>query len=151
MGSTIVREVGRTTVLYDGRETTLEGLPETDAGELWLELDDLPRTTSWELKPEGVCKGEVCVPVPEARRAELLGSGGDDFNLSEFARRIEQPFAHDEGSGVWLFGLPGWEWRAGRPAFHQAPDFVLPDLEGKPRALSELRGKKVFFLFWATW
>lgn len=143
--------MGRATVLYDGRESSLEAAPKSDVSDLWLKLGDLPRATGWELKPEGVCKGEVCVPLAEARRVELLGPGGDNFNLSEFARRIEQPFAHDEGSGVWLFGPPGWEWQAGRPALHQAPDFVLPDLEGKPHALSELRGKKVFLLFWATW
>lgn len=32
-----------------------------------------------------------------------------------------------------------------------APDFVLPDLDGTPVRLSELRGKPVLLNFWATW
>jgi len=33
----------------------------------------------------------------------------------------------------------------------QAPDFVLPDINGKPLALSSLKGKYVLVDFWASW
>ena len=33
----------------------------------------------------------------------------------------------------------------------EAPDFTLPDIDGTPRSLSELRGKKVFLATWASW
>jgi hypothetical protein len=32
-----------------------------------------------------------------------------------------------------------------------APDFVLPDLDGKPRRLSDFRGKKTLIYIWASW
>jgi peroxiredoxin len=32
-----------------------------------------------------------------------------------------------------------------------APDFTLPDLSGTPRRLSDLRGKKVLLVTWASW
>jgi cytochrome oxidase Cu insertion factor (SCO1/SenC/PrrC family) len=32
-----------------------------------------------------------------------------------------------------------------------APDFLLPDLEGNKRRLSDFQGKFVMLNFWATW
>lgn len=38
------------------------------------------------------------------------------------------------------------------PAIKRAPDFTLPDLDGRPVTLSAFRGRKVVFLnFWTTW
>lgn len=139
------------TVLYQERETTPQRA-EPEGEELWLTLAELTAVSGWQLKPEGVCKDEVCIPVPAARRSALIrdGSSGSLFNLTEFARWIEQPFAHDEKNAVWYFGPGGWDWKD-RLASRQAPDFSLPDLEGHLHTLSELRGKKMFLLFWASW
>jgi AhpC/TSA family len=139
------------TILYEDRESSAEAA-QPQAGNLWLSLPELGAATGWVLKPEGVCKDEICVPVPDSRRHELLRGEPDAtmFNLSEFARLIEQPFAHDEKHSVWYFGRPGWEWKSGLQS-REAPDFSLPDLDGKMHRLSELRGNKVFLLFWASW
>ena len=32
-----------------------------------------------------------------------------------------------------------------------APDFALPDLEGRTRSLGDFRGKVLLLFFWATW
>jgi peroxiredoxin len=32
-----------------------------------------------------------------------------------------------------------------------APAFSLPDVKGKTHALSDMRGKVVMLVFWATW
>ncbi len=139
------------TILYQERESTAQSA-EPQGEELWLTLAELSAVSGWALKPEGVCKDEACVPVPDARRAALIrdGSSGPQFNLTEFARWIEQPFAHDENNAAWYFGPPGWAWKD-RLASRLAPDFSLPDLAGHAHTLSELRGKKVFLLFWASW
>ncbi|MBM3947361.1 MAG: redoxin domain-containing protein [SAR202 cluster bacterium] len=139
------------TVLYQDK---VSKLPRTwvEGDDLWLTLPDLVAASEWEIKPEGVCRGETCVPVPDARhRSFFYAEGGQQwFNLTEFARLIDQPFARDGAHGVWYFGPPGWEWQAhqGTP---EAPDFTLPDLQGKQYTLFQFRGKKVVLACWASW
>lgn len=57
--------------------------------------------------------------------------------------------------GVLLFALGAafyyQQQRAGGRAGFPAPDFVLKDLHGQARRLSDLRGKVVFLNVWATW
>jgi hypothetical protein len=139
------------TILYQGAEARADQA-EADGESLWVTLPDLTATTGWQLKPEGVCKDEICVPVPGARRAALIRDqqAMRFFNLTEFARLIEQPYARDKRHAVWYFGPAGWEWKT-RLESTVAPDFELPDLSGRMHRLSELRGKKVFLLFWASW
>ena len=49
-------------------------------------------------------------------------------------------------AGIWL----GLSLR--QPATPVArPDFTLPDMQGKPRALDEWQGKLIVLNFWATW
>ena len=141
---------GATVVSQDGVSHLDNALIEGD--ELWLTLSGLTAASGWELKPEGVCKDEICVPVTEARLHQLVRKdpSGTLFNLTEFARLIEQPVAHDAKNAAWYFGPAGWDWQS-RLTSRLAPDFALPDLAGQPHTLYELRGKKIFLLFWASW
>ena len=120
--------------------------------DVWLPLDDLASATTWELKPEGVCRGETCVPLSASQRAAMLRDeqASTWFNFTEFARLIEEPVAIDPEERTWYFGPPGWDWKA-RPAGGVAPDFTAPDLAGHRHSLRDLRGKKVLLLFWASW
>jgi hypothetical protein len=120
--------------------------------DVWLPLDDLLSATAWELKPEGVCRGETCVPLSSSQRAAMLRDeqASTWFNFSEFARLLEEPVAIDHEARTWYFGPPGWEWKS-RSAGSAALDFTAPDLTGQLHSLRELRGKKVFLLFWASW
>jgi cytochrome c biogenesis protein CcmG/thiol:disulfide interchange protein DsbE len=47
--------------------------------------------------------------------------------------------------------LPGARTAAVAAKGHDAPDFVLTDLQGQTVKLSDLRGKAVVLNFWATW
>ena len=147
--STAPPATGYQTVLYDGRTSVFEHAHIRD-GDLWLAADDLAAATRWEVKPEGICRDEMCVVVPTGKNFVWESEGQEWFNLTEFARHLHQPVAHDEAHDIWSFGPAQFEWQ-NRLALQMAPDFTLPDFEGKPHSLSDYRGKKVFLVTWASW
>jgi hypothetical protein len=102
------------TVLYEDSAASADAA-EVAGDALWLSPVELLRVSGWEIKPEGVCRGEVCVPVPADRAQELVraGAGGSWLNLTGFARYIEQPYARDEAGAAWYFAAPAAERRDG--------------------------------------
>jgi hypothetical protein len=139
------------TVVWSEVATEVGAAPEASP-DLWVTTADLTRVTGFVLKPQGVCRDEVCFPLPKARKSEFLTqrSRATWFNLSAFARLLKQPAAHDEPLSVWYFGDRPDQHGAYLTSF-QAPDFVLPDREGKTHSLSDFRGKKVLLITWASW
>jgi hypothetical protein len=140
-----------TVVLYGERATTL-GSTLDDPTDLWLSEEDLTRINGFVLKPEGICRDEICIPVLQDRDSELLvrRDGKPYLCATELARRLHQSWIADQDSSVWSFG----EIPAARTAFYDemmAPDFELPDREGKLVKLSDFRGKKVLIISWASW
>ena len=106
---------------------------------------DFAAGTGWEVKPEGACRAEVCVPLPpEARR-------GEGIDVEVVADRLGMPIVADEAHGLFSIGpatLPSG--RALSTAI--APELELPDLRtGEQFRLSSLRGQKVLLLAWASW
>ena len=137
------------TIIYDDRAAVTVASATAEGDNLWLSTADLTRATGWELKPQGACLGDRCVPLPASRTAEFQRPG-DRFNLAALARQIGQPFAADEGHAVWSFA-PTPEAIGGKLRTLEAPDFTLPDLDGKPHSLSDYRGRKVLLMSWASW
>lgn len=138
------------TIIYDDVATNLSAARE-DADQLWITTADLKRATRFEVKPQGVCRDELCFPLPKTRQQEFLHkeSGTNWFNMSTFAALVHQPVAHDAALETWYFGLRA-DQRQGLSSL-QAPDFTLPDINGKPHSLSDFRGKKIFLVTWASW
>jgi len=147
---------GGRTIIYDGIATEVSAppvlLPAINSADLWVTLTDLKRATRFEVKPKGVCRDELCFPIPKARRRAffMTESKVKWFNLSEFARLARQPTAFDEEHNVWYFG-PRTEVQNGYLASFQAPAFTLPDISGKMHSLADFRGKKVLLVTWASW
>lgn len=144
------------TVIYDGVATEVAtppaSLPASKSPDLWVKLVDLKRATRFEVKPQGICRDELCFPIPKARKQSFIAKRGSItwFNLSEFARLVRQPVAYDTEHATWFFG-PRADEQNGYLATLTAPDFTLPDMNGKLHSLSNFRGKKVLLITWASW
>lgn len=138
----------RRVVIYDGVVTAV-GAAAEPSKDLWVTMQDLKRATKFVVKPQGVCRDQLCFPLPKARKAEFISKKGL-FNLGEFARLVKQPVAVDANHSVWNFG-PRPDAQNAYLESLDAPDFALPDMNGKSHALADYRGKKVLLLTWASW
>ena len=132
------------TVLDDGRATAVEA---TVQGErVRVSPGGLTSALGWEIKPEGLCRGPVCVPL--RGYPELVDADGVD--LAAFAQAVGRPLALDPSEGVAYLGIGAGD-RARELASLDAPDFALPDLAGRLHRLSEHRGQKVLLIAYASW
>ncbi len=139
------------TIIYEDKPLHFERAIE-DSNALWLDTSELKKLAGWELKPEGICRGDLCVPIPPGREEEFAAKrdGATWLNFSALADQMGKPWAGDFQNRVWYFGAEAAD-RGNALRTLDAPDFELPDLEGKLHRLSDYRGKKVFLLAWASW
>jgi hypothetical protein len=133
-------------IIY-GRRTATRVDADANGG-LWLSARDLERVSGWEFRPEGFCRGETCIPVPPARAAEFVR--GDRYNLAALAQLLGQPIIADQEHGAWCISEFADERKRVLQTL-EAPDFSLPDLDGRLHSLSGHRGKKVLLVSWASW
>ena len=135
------------TVLYEQSQTNCTTA--RAAGEdLWIGRRELETMTGWSMKPQGLCRGDICVPVPVGQAADYVA--GDVVNAAAFWRRMDNPILHDAAGEVWVLGTSASHRSASLQSL-EAPDFALPDLGGVTHTLSEHRGKKVLLATWASW
>lgn len=111
-------------------------------------LDDLkiPRErfeagTGWQFKPEGACKGDVCIPLNPPPEQTV--------DAADLAERMGLPLVAEAQHGLWALGPESIGGRALTTA--QAPDLRLPDLAGREFRLSSLLGQKVLVYAWAPY
>jgi hypothetical protein len=136
-------------IIYAERVTT--GVDADAArGGVWLNRADLKSVSGWDFKPQGFCKGEVCVPVPDARKNDFVFVDDSRYNLAALATLLGQPVVTDAEFNVACFGEAASERKRMLTSL-DAPDFTLPDFDGKMHSLSDYRGKKVFVVSWASW
>jgi hypothetical protein len=105
---------------------------------LQLSSDEFAAGTGWLIKPEGACKGDVCVPL-----------GGGAFDAEATAERLGMAIVHDAANGRWAIGPESFGARALTTA--EAPELVLDDIDGNEFRLSSLRGQKVVIVSWAPY
>ncbi|HZQ84751.1 MAG TPA: hypothetical protein VFA83_07930 [Acidimicrobiales bacterium] len=98
----------------------------------------------WELKPEGLCRGDVCVPLPPG------AASGGRVDLVRAAAALGRPAVVDAGLGAVAVALPSEERRRALDDL-EAPAFTLPDLDGVPHELGEWQGRKRLLIAFSTW
>jgi hypothetical protein len=110
---------------------------------LALTGDELLDATGWEIKPEGACRDDECVPL---HGIDTAADGTIDVRA--FAERMGMPLAADEKHGVWTLGP-----RAGGRVLDTVamPEVVLDDFHGNAFDVASLRGRKVLLVAWASW
>ncbi len=134
------------TILNEQRETQFPQA-ETRGDSLWLGREAIKQATGWTWKPEGLCQDDTCVPVPQSSTS-LVRDGMLD--IAAMWRHMGYPVAHDASASTWVLGT-GSARRADALNTLEAPDFELPDLDGRMHRLSDYRGKKVLLATWASW
>ena len=115
-------------------------------GRVFLSAESVETALGWQLKPEGLCREGICVPV----RAGGPPVAGEGIDLSALASALGRPLAVDLAERVACLGASAGE-RAQLLEALQAPDWELPDLDGRMHRLSDHRGKKVFLVAYASW
>ncbi len=105
-----------------------------------VQRTEFERQTGWEIKPEGACKDDRCVP--------LRAPASKVVDLRVISEGLNMPLIHDEAAGLWCLGP-----EAGGKALTsaRAPDLELPDWRGDVFRLSSLQGQKVILVAWASW
>lgn len=122
--------------------------PTGDRGDhLWLEPAGLEAATGWAHKPAGLCKGEQCVPTE--LNPDLVDDAGR-VDMSRLAALTGGLLVVDTTERVAVLGASAAA-RAAELTSGTAPAFTLPDLDGVPFSLDQMRGRKALVLAFASW
>ena len=115
-----------------------------EGGQVLVGGEALRDALGWDLKTEGMCRGDVCVPLP----AGVARDGRVD--LVAAARALGRPAVADAELGTVAVALPSEERKRALDDLH-APAFTLPDLDGTPHELTEWHGRKRLLIAFSTW
>ncbi len=103
-----------------------------------------PAAIGWELKPEGLCQGDICLPL----RATPTDRGR--IALGDLARLLGRPVVVDGRRRVAALGTAAGV-RTEQMRSLVAPGFTLPDPEGRPVSLGDFGRRKRLLLAWSSW
>jgi len=110
---------------------------------LHVPVTEFESGSGWTLKPQGACRGDICVPLP----SDAVHDGTVD--VPAVAERLGMPLVHDEGAQLWALGPETLSGQALPSA--EAPELVLPTIDGEEFRLSSLHGRKVVLVAWAPY
>jgi len=107
--------------------------------------DALMDILGWELKDEGLCRDQLCVPVDRSTLA-----AGDGVDLISVADALGRPTVLDTETSTIAIGAPAAD-RSAALKDRLAPDFSLTDIDGESRSLADYAGKKRLLVAFSSW
>ena len=118
------------TLLTETGEHTLP-TAQAQGDRLWLSPAELETSTGWSSRPEGLCRGSVCVPIPPGREREFVRGG--QIDAAAVWRHLGQPLAHSDewrrlGARGGRCGPGGGPALAGGAGLHAARSHRAPAL-----------------------
>lgn len=126
--------------LIDERQIDVDA--DIDGDRVLISPAELEWATGWELKPEGLCRGDVCVVL---REPVVTDQGRVDLNSVVHALGRAMAVSVD-GAVAAIAGDP---MGAGR---HGSIDALeLPDVDGNVIRMSDTAGRKRLLIAWASW
>lgn len=101
--------------------------------------------TGWELKPEGACRGDVCIPLAAAARPGADGR----IDVRALADAMGLPVVDDAELGLAALGPDSFGGRTLSSAV--APELTLPTVTGESFRLAAKRGERILLLAWSPY
>lgn len=131
-----------TITVIDEAETTVDARVTGD--DVFIAPDVLEAAIGWTRKPEGLCRGPVCVPVRDP-----IDADDGSLDLRAVARALGKTSVFDASGPVLALA----DDPMGRGEVRNLHDLSLPDASGGGRRvdLSGTAGKKVVLIAWASW
>jgi len=114
-------------------------------GKLLVAPSALSAALGWTLEAQGLCRGDVCVPVRDP--SALFSNGRVD--LEAVAHALGRLAVVDADAGVMAMSADPATRRQALGL--SAPAFTLDDLDGSPHSLDEWRGRKKLLFAFASW
>lgn len=130
----------------DDADGACEIAAEVDDGRVVTDAEGVETALGWSVRPEGLCRGDVCVPVRDRDAIAV----GDRLDLGAVADALGIATLLDEETGVLALSAPAGERQAALRG-RRAPDFSLPDLDGRQYSLEQFAGRKRLLIAFASW
>ncbi len=131
-------------IVLSEKVNTLEG--SWIDGEPYVTSTDVEKVLGWQVKLEGLCRGDVCIPIDDG----IVSQDDNSLNLKDVAALAGRPSLSAPEAGIITIGQPH-AVRSKALKDHIAPDFKLPDISGVDRALSDWSGKKRLLVAFSSW
>ncbi|MGZ0230140.1 MAG: hypothetical protein ACKVKO_09330 [Acidimicrobiales bacterium] len=130
--------------IIDDEARTVEA--EVDGEQILLDSAAFAVAAGWDVKPEGFCQGDVCIPYSATEAARV----GDKIDLVATMTAFGRPVLSAIDDAVVALGQRS-EVRYDAVVGGKAAPFSLRDLDGKMHQLADHAGKKKLLIAFASW